>query len=129
VILLDTNALLWLYRDSDQLGPRSRQLIAAASRVHFSAATVLEITIKNMLGRLSLPGGEAFPQVFERSGLVELPFTAAHAATLQLFPGLARHDPFDRMLLAQARSESLTFLTSDATLLGLGEPWIHDARL
>jgi len=128
VILLDTNALLWLYRDDALLGPESRRRIDGSQRVCFSAATILEITIKNMLGRLELPGGDGFPQVFADSGLVEVPFTAEHAAALAGFPALARHDPFDRMLLAQARSESMDLLTSDAALLALGEPWIRDAR-
>lgn len=127
-MLLDTNALLWLHRDSADLGHRARVRIDAAPRVHFSAASVLEITIKHMLGRLPLPGGDAFPGVFARSGLVELPFTSVHAAAMTRFASLSRHDPFDRMLLAQAATESFELLTSDATLLGLGEPWIHDAR-
>lgn len=128
MILLDTNALLWLVRDSTQLGPHSRRAIDDAPRVHFSAVSVLEITIKHMLGRVELPGGDAFPGIFERSGLVELPLTSAQSAALVAFPDLARHDPFDRMLLAQARSEGLILLTSDATLLALGEVWIRDAR-
>ncbi|WES63326.1 type II toxin-antitoxin system VapC family toxin [Microbacter sp. GSS18] len=128
MILLDANALLWLYRDDPLLGPESRMRIDEAQRVHFSAATVLEITIKSMLGRLELPGGDGYPQVFADSGLVELAFTAEHAAALAGFPALARHDPFDRMLLAQARAESMDLLTSDAALLALGEPWIRDAR-
>ncbi|MFB8388160.1 type II toxin-antitoxin system VapC family toxin [Microbacterium sp. NPDC055910] len=128
MILLDTNALLWLYRDSADLGPQSRSRIATAPRVHYSSATVMEITIKHMLGRLPPPGGESFPGVFAKSGLTELPFTADHAAAMARFPALARHDPFDRMLLAQASSESFELLTSDAVLLGLGASWIHDAR-
>lgn len=128
MILLDTNALLWLYQDSPALGALSRERIARAPRAHFSAASVMEITIKHLLGRLPLPGGEGFPDVFERSGLLELPFSARHAAALTRFPELARHDPFDRMLLAQASVESLELLTSDATLLSLGHAWIGDAR-
>lgn len=128
MILLDTNALLWLYRDDAALGVRSRRRIAAAPRVFFSAASVMEITIKHLLGRIELPGGSDYPDVFARSGLAELPLTARHAAALAHFPALARHDPFDRMLLAQARVESLELLTSDGALLALGESWILDAR-
>lgn len=127
MILLDANALLWLYRDSADLGADARIRIQNADRVYFSSATVMEITIKHMLGRLPLPGGDAFPEVFERSGLTELPFTSGHAAAMAGFPALVRHDPFDRMLLAQARSEAFDLITSDAVLLALGEPWIHDA--
>lgn len=128
MILLDTNALLWLYRDAADLGARSRAAIGRAERVWFSSVSILEITIKHQLGRVELPGGADYPQIFAESGLGELSFTARHAAALAEFPQLARHDPFDRMLLAQARIESVDLMTSDAILLGLGETWIHDAR-
>ncbi|MBD3942240.1 type II toxin-antitoxin system VapC family toxin [Microbacterium sp. NEAU-LLC] len=128
MILLDTNALLWLYRDAADLGPAARHAIDTSGRVHYSSASILEITVKNLLGRIELPGGAAYPRVFDESGLVELPFTSRHAAALAAFPALARHDPFDRMLLAQAKVESLDLLTSDAVLLGLGETWVRDAR-
>nr|WP_241740187.1 MULTISPECIES: type II toxin-antitoxin system VapC family toxin [Microbacterium] len=126
--MLDTNALLWLYKDSSDLGAQARQKIVRATRVHFSAASIMEISIKHMLGRLPLPGGEGFPEVFIRSGLVELPLTSAHAAAMTDFPELTRHDPFDRMLVAQAASEAFELLTSDATLLAQGRGWITDAR-
>lgn len=127
MILLDTNALLWVYRDSPRLGADARRRISSATRVSFSSVSVMEIVIKAGLGRLELPGGSDFPGIFTRSGLAELPFEVAHAAAMAETPGLARHDPFDRMLLAQAKAEGLTLLTSDAVLLGLGEPWIRDA--
>lgn len=127
MILLDTNALLWVHHDSTALGTQARAAIDAATRVHVSAVSILEITIKHMLGRLELPG--RFPQTFTEGGLVELPFTSDHATALLTHAALARHDPFDRMLVAQALVEKLTFLTSDSTLLGLDEPWIRDARL
>ncbi|NYE18255.1 type II toxin-antitoxin system VapC family toxin [Microbacterium immunditiarum] len=127
-MLLDTNALLWLYRDSPHLGPESRAAIEAADRVFVSAVSITEITMKHMLGRIELPGGESFPEIFARSGLRELPFTVAHAAALADDPALARHDPFDRMLVAQARVERIPLITSDRVLLSLGEDRIHDAR-
>jgi PIN domain nuclease of toxin-antitoxin system len=117
-----------VYRDDRSLGEDARDRIGRASRVMYSAVSVMEITMKHMLGRLALPGDGDLPAAFARSGLVELPFTAPHAATLLRFPALARHDPFDRMLLAQATSESCDLLTSDATLLALGEARIRDAR-
>lgn len=127
-MLLDTNALLWLVHDSAKLGSASREVLQGAGRVHYSSVSVSEITIKHMLGRIDLPGGDRFPGIFTASGLAELPFTGTHAAALLSFPDLARHDPFDRMLLAQAESEHLTLLTSDQTLLALGRSWIADAR-
>ncbi|MDN5796628.1 MAG: hypothetical protein L0H79_12845 [Intrasporangium sp.] len=58
-----------------------------------------------------------------------MPFHASHAKEVGRFAALAHHDPFDRMLLAQASAEGMRFLTSDAVLLGLGLDWVVDARL
>lgn len=126
-MLLDTHALLWLVTDDERLGAVARQRIAAASRVHYSAVSVTELVIKHMLGRIALPGGDRFPEVFSQSGLTELPFTARHANAMRDEPELARHDPFDRMLLAQSRAEGIDLLTTDRVLLKLSQSWIHDA--
>lgn len=128
-MLLDTNALLWLVHDSARLGPISRDLIDDNKRVHYSSISVTEITIKHMLGRMPLPGGAGFPEIFEKSGLTELPLRTDHAAALLDFETLVRHDPFDRLLLAQAKRERFTLLTSDSTLLALDEDWIIDAQI
>ncbi|REJ06412.1 PIN domain-containing protein [Microbacterium bovistercoris] len=126
-MLLDTHALLWLAMDDARLGPRSRDRIAASPRVHYSAVSVSEIVIKHMLGRIRLPGGDRFPEIFEQMGLVELPFTARHANALREEPELVRHDPFDRFLLAQSAAEGMPLITADRVLLALGRTWVHDA--
>lgn len=128
-MLLDTHALLWLAIDDERLGAAARDRILAAPVVYYSAVSISEIVIKHMLGRLALPGDEAFPGVFAQMGLTELPFTARHADALRAEPALLRHDPFDRMLLAQAAAEHIGLVTSDRTLLELGHVWLHDARI
>ncbi|WP_349827541.1 type II toxin-antitoxin system VapC family toxin [Brevibacterium litoralis] len=125
MILLDTNALLWLAMDSPRLGELARRRISS-ERTFYSSVSITEISIKHMFGRLPLPGGDTFPSVFDHNGLVELPLTARHSATLLDEPTLLRHDPFDRMILAQARAERCHLFTSDPVLLGLGHPWIDD---
>lgn len=127
-MLLDTNALLWAYLDDASLGPEARARIESSESVHYSSMSVAEITIKHLLGRVELPGGSRFPGVFDDMGLDELSFTTRHAHALLDEPELRRHDPFDRLLLAQAASERLEFLTADRALLALGKPWILDAR-
>lgn len=124
-LLLDTNALLWVLADDAQLGEGARARLAAAPP-RFSSVSVLEITIKAMLDRLHVPG--SVEQGAQSAGLVELPFRSHHASGLKEWPELAKHDPFDRMLLSQARQENLALLTSDAHLLGLGFDWVLDAR-
>lgn len=125
-VLLDTNALLWVLADHDELGERARALLATSRPVHFSAVSVLEITIKQMLGRLTVPGDVS--DGARRAGLLELPFRADHASRLLDFPALSRHDPFDRMLLAQAAEDHLLLVTSDRHLIGLGVASVVDAR-
>lgn len=125
-LLLDTNAFLWMLSGSERLGLRSRALVSGSAPVYASAVCVLEIATKEMLGRLQVP--EPAAKAAQRAGLLELAFRSHHAAALQKFPQPARHDPFDRMLLAQALADDLVLLTSDSTLLGLGKEWVVDAR-
>ena len=128
-MLLDTHTLLWFAMDDPRLGPSARAAILAAPRVHYSAVSVSEIMIKHMLGRIGLPGGVRFPQIFAEMGLSELPFTARHATALRDEPVLSRHDPFDRFLLAQAAVERIPLVTVDRVLLALGRADIIDASV
>lgn len=126
MILLDTNALIRAFTDPDGLGAAARTAIST-SRTHFSSVSTLEVMIKQLLGKL--PPWPDLTTWLQRSGLRELPFTSAHAEAVAAFPQLVRHDPFDRMLLAQATVEGLRFLTSDVALLSLQHDWIVDARV
>ena len=124
-LLLDSAPVIWLLTDSPRLGPDTRRLITHADAVYASSVTVAELTIKSMLGRLGLPDG--FASTLGRQGLRDLPLTSAHAEGVRQFPELIRHDPFDRLLLAQAVGEHLNFVTSDRVLLGLGRDDVLDA--
>jgi len=125
MLLLDTQAVLWLLDDSPRLGPVARQTIMSSSRVHVSAATVWELTIKSMLGKMTVPA-ELSRRLTEQC-LLLLSVTAEHAEGVRAFPELARHDPFDRLLVSQASQAGLQLLTADRVLLGLGRPFIVDA--
>jgi PIN domain nuclease of toxin-antitoxin system len=125
MLLLDSQTLLWVLDDSPRLGKQARATISAATRVHVSAATVWELTIKAMLGKLTVPAHLA--KRLSDQGLLMLSVTAEHAEGIRDFPELVRHDPFDRLLVAQARHTGLPLLTSDRVLLGLGRAFILDA--
>ncbi|RIQ25898.1 type II toxin-antitoxin system VapC family toxin [Jiangella rhizosphaerae] len=125
MLLLDSQAMLWLLDDNPRLGPAARTSISSAPLVHASAASVWELTIKAMLGKVSLPDG--FVESLRDQGLTLLDVTAAHAEAIRDFPEIARHDPFDRLLVAQAASEGLRLITADRVLLDLGRPFIVDA--
>jgi len=79
-----------------------------------------------MLGKLSVPAD--LSSRLTAQGLVPLRITAEHAEAIRDFPELVRHDPFDRLLVAQASREGLRLLSADQVLLGLGRDYIVDAR-
>jgi PIN domain nuclease of toxin-antitoxin system len=125
MLLLDSQALLWLLDDSPRLGKVARETITSATRVYVSAATVWELTIRAMLGKLAIP-----PQFSNRladQGLSLLSVTAEQAEGIREFPELTRHDPFDRLLISQASAAGLGLITADRVLLGLGRTFIVDA--
>ncbi len=78
-----------------------------------SAASIWEIEIKRAQGKLEVPG--TFISLVERSGFESLPISFEHAVGAGRLPPHHR-DPFDRMLVAQARLESLTLATSDPAI-------------
>jgi PIN domain nuclease of toxin-antitoxin system len=125
MLLLDSQSLLWLLDDNPRLGPEARRIISSARGVHVSAATVWELTIKTMLGKLSVP--TALSAVLTGQGLLLLNITAEHAEAIRDYPELTRHDPFDRLLVAQADRAGLRLLTADRVLLGLQREFILDA--
>jgi PIN domain nuclease of toxin-antitoxin system len=111
-ILLDTHVFLWWLAESPKLKQEARLAIAdATALVHVSAVTVWEITIKAQLDRLD-PGTERIDQEITANGFVELPISAYHALVAGKLPP-HHHDPFDRMLIAQAHVENLVVVTHD----------------
>ena len=118
-VLLDTHIYLWAVTSHRSLTRTARRLILDADDVFVSAASIWEATIKSALGKLEADP-EALVKAIPASGFVELPVRAAHAAAVRRLPGLHR-DPFDRLLIAQAISEPLHFLTSDRTLAAYSE--------
>ena len=113
-LLLDTHVLLWWRQDNRRLGRAARTAITSAAVVYVSAASAWEVAIKSAIGRLHL--GDPFDVHVQEAGFEPLAITFAHAAELTRLP--PQHaDPFDRMLVAQARLEGLTLVTHDRTFL------------
>lgn len=124
-LLLDTLVLLWWLDGDPRVGPATTDLIAEPGReVMVSAASVWEIAIKRSVGRLET-SIDVIEQLRDQS-FGELPVRAVHAVEAGGLPGHHR-DPFDRMLIAQARLEHLTLVTVDP-LIGRYDVPRHDAR-
>ncbi|MCC7542623.1 MAG: type II toxin-antitoxin system VapC family toxin [Deltaproteobacteria bacterium] len=117
-LLLDTHVLLWWITDSRRLSTTARRLIADGDNaLLWSAASAWETAIKHALGRLQLPDAPAayLPKHLARSGIQSWPVTQEHAFAAGALP--AHHsDPFDRLLIAQARIDELELVTADPML-------------
>ncbi len=109
-LLLDTHVFLWWRAEPQRLKAAVRDLIASADLVFVSAASAWEVAIKVSLKRLELPA--SFEDGVVASGFEKLAISFAHAEAVGRLP-LHHHDPFDRLLVAQAQVESLTLVTHD----------------
>lgn len=116
-LLLDTHVLLWSLLDSPRLSAKARETISGAALVYASAVSAWEIAIKRALGKLVCP--EDLEGALRDTQFLALPVTVGHAIAAGALP---RHhdDPFDRMLVAQAKMESLTLVTRDERLKDYG---------
>lgn len=120
-LLLDTHLLLWAASEPQRLSKKVRELLVdPANRLLFSSASLWEIGIKSAIGR---PDFAIDPRRLWRMLLVsdyqELFVTSEHALTAGELP-LLHKDPFDRILVAQARVESLLLLTVDKAVAKYG---------
>jgi PIN domain nuclease of toxin-antitoxin system len=110
-VLLDTHVLLWWLDDHPSLSEKARANIANGENLIFvSGAVIWEIRIKQALGKLEIPPD--FCDVLDKEAFEMLSITAEHAHAVGELPGYHR-DPFDRMLVAQARVEGFTIITRD----------------
>jgi PIN domain nuclease of toxin-antitoxin system len=117
-ILLDTQCWLWMQAAPERLSAAAREMIEDPEpQLLLSAASSWEIAIKFALGKLDLPlpPAEYVPSRMASSGVEGLPVDHSHALEVAALPDHHR-DPFDRLLVAQARVEKLSILTADRQL-------------
>ena len=113
--LLDTHVFIWWAIGAPRLSADMLEAIVdPANQLYLSAASTWEMMIKSRLGKLRLPSAaEAFiAEGLRRNRVEPLPITIEHTLALASL-GSFHKDPFDRMLIAQARHEDLTLMTDD----------------
>ena len=117
-LLLDTRIVLWAAGQPEKLSESARTLLTTSENVlFFSAASIWEIVIKRGLGREDFKvDPRRLRNMLIMHGYTELSVTAEHALTVETLP-LLHKDPFDRLLLAQARTEGMQLLTVDASVI------------
>jgi PIN domain nuclease of toxin-antitoxin system len=114
-ILIDTHIFLWAITADPRLSSSQRSIYTDESNdLYFSVASVWEILIKAGLGKLPLPAPAAawLVREMEENRITPLSIRISHQTELERLPGLHR-DPFDRMLVAQARAEKMPILSAD----------------
>jgi PIN domain nuclease of toxin-antitoxin system len=119
-LLLDSHTLLWALSAPDKLIPRAREAISDPRHaIYFSAASVWELELKASKRKLVLPA--EWLAAATGSGFVEITMTSADAVGAAALPW-HHQDPFDRMLVAQARARSLQLATRDPLMATYGVP-------
>lgn len=111
-LLVDTNVIFWmLVSDRGRLTDAARDALASErNAIYVSAISVFEIAVKRSLGRLQI--GSGWARSLPAVGLEPLPATALHAEAVEQLPWHHR-DPFDRLLVAQAKVEEMALVSAD----------------
>lgn len=121
-LLLDTHILLWSAGQPDKLSDKARSLLLDSSSVlYFSSANIWEIVLKRGLGRddFKVDPLRLLKQLVI-NGYEEVAVSSDHALAAEVLPPLHK-DPFDRILIAQARTEGMLLLTADSQVSLYGD--------
>jgi len=123
-LLLDTHALLWWLFDDPKLSAKARTAIEKFDqRILVSSASAWEIATKVRIGKLPEVGdiADKLPAYLRRERFEVLPIALEHALAAGALPG-PHKDPFDRMLIAQAKMENLRVASIDPVFKQYGVP-------
>jgi PIN domain nuclease of toxin-antitoxin system len=121
-VMLDTHAFLWFVLDDRQLSAPAKTLIEDPnSDVFVSPASFWEIAIKVRLGKLDLHASydDFIYRGITGNGFVILPIEPKHTSVLTTLP-MHHKDPFDRLLVVQAKVENMAIVSADEALDAYG---------
>jgi PIN domain nuclease of toxin-antitoxin system len=120
-LLLDTHVVLWQLEGTRTVQPAAQRAIERATELAFSVVSFAEIGVKAALGKLIVPR-DLREHILE-SGLRVLGLAPEHGLGVADLP-VHHRDPFDRLLISQARSEGLTIVTADPRFAAYDVPVI-----
>lgn len=122
-VLLDTNALLYIFGSEHRFGKQAKSVLEKAETIYFSPVSFFEIELKKRAEKLrtSISPADVLSLDF-----VELAYKSDDAVSSARFANLQTKDPFDVMLLAQAASNNLKFLTADKVICRAGLDFVID---
>ena len=126
-LLLDTHILIWSLTDDPRLSDKARGMILDEKNdIYFSSVSVWEVALKHSIHPDNVSfTGQDMARYCEEAGFEPLNLKNDHVFALETIKRAAdappHHDPFDRMLIAQAKAERMSFITHDPLLAGYGE--------
>ena len=124
-LLPDTHILIWYFFNDKRLSEKTSDLIKENfSSIYYSIASMWEVQIKHSLKKIPM-SGIAFMHYCEQAGFHKLPVDESHVIALESLVrdenALPHNDPFDRILLSQAKAEGFYFVTHDPMFRGYNE--------
>ena len=129
--LLDTHILLWTLTGDSKLPAKVTEILnSEGSSTYFSSVSMWEIAIKRLVhpDKITDLTLQELIALSEKANMSELPLRTRHTYLLETLsrPDNAppHKDPFDRILISQAKSERMTFITHDDKLTSYTEPCI-----
>ena len=127
-LLVDTHVWLWLFTNPERI-PRSVRQRLDDGELYLSVASIFEIAVKYRLGKLALPQSPAIhvAQRLHEENVQALPIAVEHALSAADLPP-HHHDPFDRLIIAQALGETLTLVTGDEKMRAYKVPLLWAGR-
>ena len=126
-IFLDTHVAVWVAGSPSKLGPKAKRLIQTAKDVSISSISIAELNMKSMIGGIKIPSD--LSEQFKNANIQVSDFGTESANEILRFGALAKHDPFDRLILAQASASDAKLLTADRALLALDLDFVIDAEM
>lgn len=113
--LLDTHVILWWLTDPKNISPKARKAISdKEEKVIISSASCWEMAIKKGIGRLKFPTN--ILEILTAEGFEVIPITANESLSVAELP-LIHQDPFDRLLIVQAKLNDMVLITRDNTIM------------
>jgi len=123
--LLDTHTAIWFFNGDKGLSETAKKIILDTSNIKYvNIASAWEVAIKHSIGKLDITENSAdFIRDVETNGFIFAPIKPAHLNVLESLPFIHR-DPFDRLLIATAINDDLTFITADENIARYEVPCI-----
>ena len=113
--LLDTHIILWWLTEPEKISPKARKIISDKNNIIYtSSVSYWEMAIKKSIGRLTLPNN--ILEILLNEGFKMLPLTPEESLGVADLP-LLHQDPFDRMLVIQAKLHDLVLITQDKKIM------------